>query len=323
MKRRRRSSGRSSRARGSSWPAYAISTARSTRKLPTRCACSLAGPGSWATGKRLLDRDVVDAVIVARSRDDDRRAEQLRKLIQVGMPFVASHPVVDSMLIYYELDMIRRETDCVAVPYLPARHHPAVQSLAEMVSQGADSPIGRVEQIVFQRRIARTDKAGIVAQFARDVDVIRAVAGDMTRLGAMAAAHGSYARPGRAHVGAVGRGRAVERRFGARPAGGAAQPAGHARQGGGRLAIRRPAVVDGSQRGRQNRDPAISRLESAGGGSGRAGFGAGRRPRRSPVGSTPRERSSWPKRSTAAWPRDARSSSTTKTTPRRGRSRAR
>src|SRR5262249_47724464 len=80
----------------------------------------------------LLDQQRVDAAVVARG-PEDLRAEQLRKLIQLGVPLLVSHPVVDSMLVYYELDMIRRETDCVVLPYLPARHHPAARRLAEIV----------------------------------------------------------------------------------------------------------------------------------------------------------------------------------------------
>lgn len=134
----------------------------------------------------LLDLELVDAVVVARGPDEDRRAEQLRKLIQTGVPLLVSHPVVDSMLIYYELDMIRRETGCTVLPDCFARHHPAVQHLAEIIRQDADSPIGKVDQVLVQRCIAEPTKTEVVAQFARDVDLIRAIAGDMTRLGAMA-----------------------------------------------------------------------------------------------------------------------------------------
>src|SRR5262245_52523000 len=57
---------------------------------------------SW---EALLDGNFVDGVIVA-GGDDDIRAEQLRKLIQAGVAVLTSHPVLDSMLVYYELDMI-------------------------------------------------------------------------------------------------------------------------------------------------------------------------------------------------------------------------
>src|SRR5262245_22465139 len=61
----------------------------------------------WET---LLDNARVDLVVVASSHEEDFRAEQLRKLIQTGVPLLACHPVVSSMLVYYELDMIRRDT---------------------------------------------------------------------------------------------------------------------------------------------------------------------------------------------------------------------
>jgi len=139
--------------------------------------------------EQLLDDQRVDAVVVARGADEDRRAEQMRKFLQTGMPVLASHPVVDSMLVYYELDMIRRETRSVVVPNLSGRNHPAVQALAGFVRAGDDSPIGKVEQLAVERCLADPTKEHVERQFARDVDVIRAIAGDMTRLGAMAADH--------------------------------------------------------------------------------------------------------------------------------------
>jgi predicted dehydrogenase len=145
---------------------------------------------AWET---LLDQESVDAVVVARDDDQDRRAEQLRKLIQAGVPLLVSHPVVDSMLVYYELDMIRRETGCVVVPYLSERHHPALRELADTVRRRADSPIGKVEQVTIERCIAQPTKTNVVSQFARDVDLIRGLVGDMTRLGAMAGKSGDSA----------------------------------------------------------------------------------------------------------------------------------
>jgi hypothetical protein len=141
----------------------------------------------------LLDPAAVDAVVVARAVDEDRRADQLRKLIQVGMPLLMAHPLFDSMLVYYELDMIRRETACIVLPQLPERRHPAIRLLAEMVNRGIKSPIGKIEQLVVERSIAAPAKANVLAYFSRDVDLVRAVAGDMTRLGALAGASGDLA----------------------------------------------------------------------------------------------------------------------------------
>ena len=57
-----------------------------------------------------------DAVLVGRDDDEERRLEQLRRLVQAGMPLLISHPVHHSMLAYYELDMIRRETGAIRAP---------------------------------------------------------------------------------------------------------------------------------------------------------------------------------------------------------------
>ncbi len=151
----------------------------------------LAKLRQFTAWESLLETSQVDAVIVARGPDADLRAEQLRKLVQVEQAALVAHPVVDSMLVYYELDMIRRDTDAVIVPALADRLHPAVQALLEIVRQGEASPIGRVEHLVMERCLPTPDKQAVDRQFARDVDVIRAIAGEMTRLGAMAGAPGT------------------------------------------------------------------------------------------------------------------------------------
>lgn len=135
----------------------------------------------------LYDRKV-DAVIVARGPDQDLRADELRKLVQAGVPLLVSHPVVDSMLVYYELDMIRRESGCQIAAIMPWRWHPATAQLAALVDDGDGSPIGPVGQAVFERSLARRDRASVAQQFARDVDLIRVVCGDISRLSALGAA---------------------------------------------------------------------------------------------------------------------------------------
>ncbi len=62
-----------------------------------------------ADWEQFLDSDSVDAVLVAADQPA-QRIDQLRKLIQVGMPVLVSHPISPSMLDCYELDMIRRDT---------------------------------------------------------------------------------------------------------------------------------------------------------------------------------------------------------------------
>ncbi len=154
-----------------------------------RSALKGALPGTEeAPWEILLNDSRIDAVVVAtpaEGADPELRAEQLRKLVQAGVPLLVAHPVLDSVLIYYELDMIRGESGGVVVPYLPGRWSPEVKRMAELVAAGEESPIGRIEQAAFDRALSRRDKPTALAQFARDVDLIRAVCGDVTRIGAM------------------------------------------------------------------------------------------------------------------------------------------
>lgn len=126
-----------------------------------------------------------DVVVVARSDNDDERAEQLRKLVQGGTPLVISQPVNSSMLIYYELDMIRRETGCVMLPYVADRWHPGLARLQAILRREAGSDIGEISQVVFERTLADRSRGAVEAQFARDSAVVRALCGDLTSISAM------------------------------------------------------------------------------------------------------------------------------------------
>ncbi len=143
---------------------------------------------NWDT---LLDPEFVDAVIVAYSPDEDRRAEQLRKFAQAAIPVLATHPLFSSMLVYYELDMICRDTHGILLPMLPERWHPAIVEMARLCQPQTGGPIGQLEQLVFERHLVDRSKAGVTGQFARDVDLLRAIGGDVARMHAMGPSLGS------------------------------------------------------------------------------------------------------------------------------------
>ncbi len=141
----------------------------------------------------VLSTSDVDALIVADATaasppDDgwlageDLRAEQLRKLIQSGVPVLVSHPACRSMLVYYELDMIRRDSRSVALPFIPTRWHPAVEQLAQWLETGE---LGTVEQAVMERWLASRDRVAVQNQFACDADLLRQLFGEQTRLAAL------------------------------------------------------------------------------------------------------------------------------------------
>ncbi len=146
---------------------------------------NIAGPtiDNWET---LLDDTLAEAVIVGRSLNEDLRTEQLRKFLQAGMPVLATHPLFSSMLVYYELDMIRRDTGSVLLPYLPYRSHPVIVELGRLLESGAQGPIGQIEQVVVERHLGDRGEQMVKTWFARDVDLLRSIVGELSRLGAMA-----------------------------------------------------------------------------------------------------------------------------------------
>ena len=129
-----------------------------------------------------------DAVVIASAIDDaeeELRTEQLRKLVQEGVPMLVAHPVLNSMLGCYEIDMIRRESQCIMLPYLPARWDPEVRRLFQALRDPAQSPIGAIEQVVFERSAKDRSRRAVLSHFARDVDLIRSIAGEVMRVGAL------------------------------------------------------------------------------------------------------------------------------------------
>jgi predicted dehydrogenase len=152
----------------------------------------LAQLRAWAPGielaeswQELLADGMADVMIVAPGERDDR-VEPLRLLFQAGIPVVVSHPVVPSMLDYYELDMNRQDGGGVVLPLVPACWHPAVEQLRQMMSDSGPDGLGRVEQIVFDRQLQQRTKEQVLEHFVRDAELARLLAGDLTKVGAMA-----------------------------------------------------------------------------------------------------------------------------------------
>lgn len=133
----------------------------------------------------LLAGNVADVVIVSRARDQELRAEQLRKLAQAGLAMIISHPVVESMLVYYELDMIRQESHAVMQPYTPGRWHPIWQQLAESIGEGGSSSLGSLEQIVVEHTVADRSRGNVFHAFVRDMEMVRPFSGALKKVSAM------------------------------------------------------------------------------------------------------------------------------------------
>ena len=138
----------------------------------------------WET---LLADSTADALVIGLSNDEEARAEQLRKLLQAGLPMIAVHPAHREMLVAYELEMIRRESHCPVVPYAPLLWHPAIERLQPLLSAGQPG-LGSLEQLVVERQMLDRSKPAVQAQFAADVLVARSLAGDLNKLSALAPA---------------------------------------------------------------------------------------------------------------------------------------
>lgn len=151
-------------------------------RLPT----GVPNPQAGETWEVLLDGAIADGVLVA-AESTDRRLEQLRKLAQEGVPVLVAHPCHDQMIVYYELDMIRQHSDSLLMPYIPSRWHPAVAQAARFLSE---QPCGPVEQLVLERRLYDRTQARVCRAFTLDVDIVRQLLGEQTKIAAMSSAQG-------------------------------------------------------------------------------------------------------------------------------------
>jgi myo-inositol 2-dehydrogenase/D-chiro-inositol 1-dehydrogenase len=133
--------------------------------------------------EELLANEQVDAVIVARAGDDDARADQLRKLFQAGVPLVVSHPVHDSMLVYYELEMIREESRSFVYPYVPGLGHPALSKLQELLGSAS---FGRLEQLLIEKELPERNRRNVLSSLVRDIQLVATLSGKLSKVGAMA-----------------------------------------------------------------------------------------------------------------------------------------
>ncbi len=133
----------------------------------------------------LLDRGTADGVLVGRgTASSELRAEQLKRLAAEGAPLLVVHPILDSVLPYYEVDMTRRETGAVVQHFNPLANHPAAAQLVEWVRAGHPT-IGTIHQVTCERRAAGGARAIVLAALARDAELLAAVAGDIRRVSAI------------------------------------------------------------------------------------------------------------------------------------------
>ena len=128
--------------------------------------------------------DVDGLIIASNGCDLDSLEPVLRDLARESVPLVLVQPGC-SAIFGFELDMIQRDTGSPILPFHAASFHPALAQIADWISDSSQSPIGHIEQIVFERGASNRDDSIVLASLARDGLVLRRVAGDFLQVGAM------------------------------------------------------------------------------------------------------------------------------------------
>jgi len=134
-----------------------------------------------------------DAVIVGRGGKEaaaranidpaERRADQLRKLVQAAVPMIVVSPACEA-IVGFEIEMIRRDTQSILVPFVPGVSQQAILFLQELVSAGEQSPIGKVEQVSLEREQADRGREAVLVALARDVTMLRRIIGTIQTVSA-------------------------------------------------------------------------------------------------------------------------------------------
>ena len=100
------------------------------------------------------------------------------------MPLLVVHPVFESVLAYYEVDMIRREIGGIVYHYNPLTLHPIVPELSAWVREGHPTA-GKIHQVTCERRLLEARRDDVLIHLARDIELIAAAAGDIRRVSAI------------------------------------------------------------------------------------------------------------------------------------------
>ncbi len=143
----------------------------------------MAGEDRGDQWEDLLDPSCADAIFVGRgAASQDLRARQVQELTKLGRPLLVVHPLFESVLTYFEIDLTRGESGGVLEHFNPLAESPAAAALAQWVTQGHPM-LGAVEQVVATRTLANRRRATVLWHFARDVELLDRIAGPLDQLG--------------------------------------------------------------------------------------------------------------------------------------------
>lgn len=160
---------------------YASEPSRTADREPTKPFFVCDDIEKWES---LLSGSLADAVIFSEDPTVELAGDQLRKLVQVGLPVLAIHPACD-LLLAFELQMIQRDTGGVLVPYWPGNRHPLLETIEAWCCHDVESPIGQIEQLVIQRIPASSRRGDVLYAFSRDAEILVRLTGGIDQVGAL------------------------------------------------------------------------------------------------------------------------------------------
>jgi len=133
----------------------------------------------------LLGRGVVDAVLIGRgTATDDIRIDRVKRLVQESVPLLVVHPAFESVLPFYEVDMIRRDSHDIVQHYNRLIGHPICADINQWLREGHPT-IGPIHQFSCERRVTVASRAEVLPHLARDVELLAGIAGDIRRVTAI------------------------------------------------------------------------------------------------------------------------------------------
>jgi predicted dehydrogenase len=124
-----------------------------------------------------LARAGIDAVIVG--GPIEFRGEALRRAAAEGLAIICLHPPGSDSEAYYQVSLSREETGATIVPDLALRLHPGVTALRQSLSHGE---MGAFRTLRLEVTSDSTETDLVRVAFARTVDVVRALLGEIQAL---------------------------------------------------------------------------------------------------------------------------------------------
>jgi predicted dehydrogenase len=128
----------------------------------------------------------VELICFSTLPDRTQQEATLKKLALLNKPIIVLHPVHDSLIAAYELELFYREKQAFLAPWLPLRTHPFLDQIREWLRAGAASPIGQIENITLERVLVKRDRRTVIDHFARDCDLLRSLIGEISQVMTMA-----------------------------------------------------------------------------------------------------------------------------------------